>query len=80
MAVTIVAGSHAVSAVCAPGHGLHHVGLPQLDELYLLNGASTYETNNQLNVQPQLAAEMLQAIIAQAGPDPFFGYLPLTSG
>ncbi len=46
---------------------IHHVGHPELDELYQLNPTSVYETTNQIQSQPTLAAELQAALLAHFG-------------
>ena len=42
---------------------IHHVGRPEEDELYQLNGASVYETTNLLTSEPAMAQALRQAVM-----------------
>jgi arylsulfatase len=44
---------------------IHHVRHSELDELYLLNSSSQYETDNVIAQEPQRAAQMKAAIMEQ---------------
>ncbi len=53
---------------------IHHVTMPQFDELYLLNSNSLYETTNQLTNEPALTQQLREAINNWFGLQS--GYLP----
>jgi arylsulfatase A-like enzyme len=54
---------------------IHHVTMPQADELYSLNSVSQYETTNQLTNEPALAQQLRDIINAWFGLHS--GYLPV---
>jgi arylsulfatase A-like enzyme len=56
---------------------IHHVTMPQADELFLLNADSLYETTNQQANEPDLAEQLRQAIAEWFGLRN--GYLPFVS-
>ncbi len=56
---------------------IHHIGLPNADQLYQLQPASLFETENLLPDEPDTAESLFQALVDRFGIPTRYFYLPI---